>query len=225
MHIDNLIIEVTRKCNMSCDHCLRGDAENVNIDSHLFKHFIKRNRIDSVGCLSITGGEPFLNPNAIIRIAHVIYEQDVDLFGFFMATNGTVFDYSLIKPLAMFREKVDEDEMFFLEISKDDFHDDKPIHPIWKLIKHGIRTVEEKSVIAEGRGIDINPEGRTVRDGEWTWENGDIVEGNVYINALGMICKECDFSYESQKYRNIGHCLDRKLIEMEDNDYDDSEDI
>lgn len=211
---------------MSCDHCLRGDAENVNIDSHLFKHFIKRNSIDSIGCLSITGGEPMLNPNAIIRIANVIYEQDVDLFGFFLATNGTVFDYSLVKPLAMFREKVDEDEMFILTVSKDDFHDeDMKQHPIWKLINHTVRTVDPHHVIAEGRGRDYNPEGRLVYNEPWRWEDRDIVDGNVYINAWGMVCKECDFSYESQRLKNIGHCLDRKLIDMEDNDYDNSEDL
>lgn len=226
MHIDNLIIEVTRKCNMSCEHCLRGQAENRNIDINLFRKFIELNRIDSISCLSITGGEPLLNPSAIIRIAHVIHEQRIDLFGFFLATNGTVFSNKVIESLAMFRHMVDEDEMFTLTVSKDYFHDeDLPQHPIWKLINHTVRTVKRENVIAEGRGRDVNPKGRLVHNEPWTWEDGDIQEGNVYINALGMVCKECDFSYESQRLKNIGHCLEKRLIEMEDNDYDDSEDI
>lgn len=45
-------IEVTRRCNMCCDHCLRGMAQNLDIivlPDHVF----------------FTGGEPFLNVKAI----------------------------------------------------------------------------------------------------------------------------------------------------------------
>ena len=28
---NNVVIEITRRCNMCCAHCLRGDAENVDI--------------------------------------------------------------------------------------------------------------------------------------------------------------------------------------------------
>lgn len=27
----NIVIEVTRKCNLACDHCFRGCAQNMNI--------------------------------------------------------------------------------------------------------------------------------------------------------------------------------------------------
>ena len=32
MHICNLIIEITRRCNLQCDHCLRGNAESIDLD-------------------------------------------------------------------------------------------------------------------------------------------------------------------------------------------------
>ena len=27
----NAIFEVTRRCNLSCEHCLRGDAQNLDM--------------------------------------------------------------------------------------------------------------------------------------------------------------------------------------------------
>lgn len=33
--IDDLILEVTRRCNMCCLHCLRGEAENLDADIDL----------------------------------------------------------------------------------------------------------------------------------------------------------------------------------------------
>ena len=32
---NTVIIEVTRRCNMSCPHCLRGDAQNVDMDLYI----------------------------------------------------------------------------------------------------------------------------------------------------------------------------------------------
>ena len=29
--IANLVIEVTRKCNLQCAHCLRGEAQDIEI--------------------------------------------------------------------------------------------------------------------------------------------------------------------------------------------------
>lgn len=219
MHIDQLIIEITRKCNLSCPHCLRGDAQRIDIDINLFKQFIRLNDIDSIGTLTLTGGEPLLNPNAINRIAHVCYELKIDIFGFFMATNGTVFPYSVMESLSMFKEMTDDEDMFTLAVSKDEFHD-ATIHPAWSLIKHQDKPSSWQWLIAEGRGKDMNPKGRKPVDEKWEWRDGDIVEGEVYVNAKGQVCKNCDYSYRTQYYRNIGDCLKTKLIDMEGNDYE-----
>ena len=31
MQVYSLILEVTRRCNMCCAHCLRGEAENIDM--------------------------------------------------------------------------------------------------------------------------------------------------------------------------------------------------
>ena len=42
LYIKNLCIEITRRCNMRCAHCMRGDAEPVDIPlkhiSNLLRH-------------------------------------------------------------------------------------------------------------------------------------------------------------------------------------------
>lgn len=56
IHIDSLIVEVTRKCNMECSHCLRGPGEETFLNpDHIEKLF---SRIDTIGCITFTGGEP-----------------------------------------------------------------------------------------------------------------------------------------------------------------------
>ncbi len=70
LHIDSLVIEVTRKCNMSCEHCLRGASQRKTIDKlHMYKIF---NLIDSVCSLNITGGEPTLAMDSLEHIVNCI---------------------------------------------------------------------------------------------------------------------------------------------------------
>ena len=65
LYIKNLCIEITRRCNMRCTHCMRGDAESVDIPlkhiSNLLRH------VRHIHHFNITGGEPSLNvrPSAI----------------------------------------------------------------------------------------------------------------------------------------------------------------
>lgn len=37
---NNVVIEITRRCNMCCAHCLRGDAENVDIQEKYINAFL-----------------------------------------------------------------------------------------------------------------------------------------------------------------------------------------
>ena len=32
LHLKHLLLEATRKCNMACPHCMRGDAEDLSMD-------------------------------------------------------------------------------------------------------------------------------------------------------------------------------------------------
>lgn len=68
IRIDSLILEVTRRCNMCCPHCLRGDAENMDADIDLIPQIFEG--ITEVGTLTFSGGEPSLNTKYIRRTAH-----------------------------------------------------------------------------------------------------------------------------------------------------------
>jgi len=51
MDIYNLVIEVTRRCNMECEHCLRGEAENVDMDIKYIEKLFQK--IDYISTLSL----------------------------------------------------------------------------------------------------------------------------------------------------------------------------
>lgn len=41
IYVNYLAIEVTRRCNMKCNHCLRGDAQNLDISTAVLSGIAK----------------------------------------------------------------------------------------------------------------------------------------------------------------------------------------
>lgn len=69
----DLVLEITRRCNMKCVHCLRGDAEDLEMPFQILDNVMSR--IREVMTLTFTGGEPSLNVPAI---RHALQELLVD---------------------------------------------------------------------------------------------------------------------------------------------------
>ena len=86
LNISELVIEATRKCNMKCEHCMRGAAQRKTIsDQHIHKIL---QIIDNVGTLTITGGEPTLAMETLDQIKTCIIYGNADVSSFYMVTNG-----------------------------------------------------------------------------------------------------------------------------------------
>lgn len=126
LYIKNLCIEVTRRCNMSCAHCMRGDAEHVDIPlkhiSTLLRH------VKYIHHFNITGGEPSLNVRAIRHILSRVRAYGITVNDFYIVTNGSATSRSaeFIKACAAlyeYQEEKEQDSGHMLEMSDDRFHD------------------------------------------------------------------------------------------------------
>jgi MoaA/NifB/PqqE/SkfB family radical SAM enzyme len=62
LSLDNVIIEITRRCNMKCEHCLRGAQQRLDIPDDVLSKFFLRIRDSYINHLCLTGGEPSLAP-------------------------------------------------------------------------------------------------------------------------------------------------------------------
>lgn len=58
MQLNELILEITRKCNAHCDHCLRGNAQNIDMDDSIIDKALEG--VDSIINVVFTGGNHHL---------------------------------------------------------------------------------------------------------------------------------------------------------------------
>ena len=56
LHLKHLLLEATRKCNMACPHCMRGDAEELSMDYAVIDRIFEDVR--QIDHLVLTGGDP-----------------------------------------------------------------------------------------------------------------------------------------------------------------------
>lgn len=101
---NQLIFEVTRRCNMACGHCLRGDAQNVDLSSVDIDGVL--DQTEAIGQLAISGGEPILNVAGMRYIANGIARRGIPLMRVEIITNGLVYDERFIAIVKRFSEIV-----------------------------------------------------------------------------------------------------------------------
>lgn len=83
---DWIDIELTRRCNIACEHCMRGDAQNIDIEESTIDSFLAQTQI--IGKLLFGGGEPTLCLDKMKYILDGMKKRGVLLFGLEITTNG-----------------------------------------------------------------------------------------------------------------------------------------
>lgn len=236
--VDTVVIEITRRCNMCCAHCLRGDAENVDINSKYVDAFFNSFKDGAfISTITFTGGEISLNIPAIRYILEVVKKRGISVGSFYMVTNGK--DSSKMPDLAMaslewwnFCDDKD-DTMCGLCISRDAFHEKIPYKS--ESILSGLRYNRNDKVtdfhqyylLNEGRAKQLSstefkkrePTSKRI-DVTYEDNNGEKNDDSIcfsgdelYLNAIGDVVVGCDWSYESQKKYRIGNVMDEKWLE------------
>lgn len=199
-----LIIEVTRKCNLECEHCLRGDPENLDIDTSFITTTLEQLK-DEYLEVTFTGGEPTLNLAAIQHTIDEIRRLNIVLSSFYIATNGNDLSINFASVCLQLYALAAEKEMCSVALSADDHHEyipDDDLSLISGLSFFSKRDEDRNYFTKNGYGIR---QGRFADYGigrELTpapiITTYDLMDTEVYLNAKGTIINGCDWSYETQ---------------------------
>jgi len=201
MFISSLTIEITRRCNLSCRHCLRGNSQDIDIDPMYIGILFQK--ISGVYSLSITGGEPILNISAIRDIVSFAKLYNVEINNFYISSN-CIFDSDItfnnfIAAIIELYNYCKENVYSQLHYSNDKFHTRKPNQKYLDKLMDIPFFYNDTSLASE----DLINMGR-YRDGLVQENEKDIIieknsiRGNIYFNALGQVINGVNWSYSEQ---------------------------
>ena len=213
-HIDQLVIETTKRCNMYCEHCLRGNAENMDMSAKYLDELLSRT--DWIGTVVFSGGEPSLAVPVMQKFYELSEQYECIPDSFYIVTNGKENQKKLAHScLDAFAESC-EKETCGLSVSRDRFHEetDGSIFDGLNFLTadKDLRAYEKKYpewMIREGRAAD-NGMGREpdAYDGfscelipHWEWKPDKDPEMNIsiellYLSCNGYLYSDCNLSYD-----------------------------
>ena len=222
INIYSLSIEITRQCNMCCIHCMRGNAENTNLDPNILNSFLKQ--VKDITTLTITGGEPSLVPEIMIKLLRKFQKYKVDVGNIYIVTNGKKITNKFITACIEWYLYCYDNEISAVCTSKDMFHE--PVWPdnIKKLEALSFFNNRDKNtdftkthVLNIGRAKTLHLPNVTKNDRPYFEEiecetidehTIEVCSGNITVTTNGDILSQCDYAYNETDAIKIGDVND-----------------
>lgn len=221
LYLSQLVLEVTRRCNMSCDHCLRGDAQAIDMSTDVIDRVLDAVIGHGISTVTFTGGEPTLNVPAIQYFVDQVKARRIGVGSFYVVTNGKVESLSLLHALIELYAHCDEPEMSGLVISSDDYHESVDDPRIYKALKFfnadGHGPSDNRYVIQEGRALENGIGERESKPESWDFDKQlsqelyVSVNNTLHVSANGNVICGCDYSFETIDRDHVGNVLRESL--------------
>ncbi len=235
-------IELTRRCNEKCKHCLRGDAIDEDLSKEVIDSLFDNNNIRLIENLLLSGGEPTMNSKALYYLVDKIIEKRVVVGTYRVIINGTYYDPLFGKAITKLHEYIktvgwnDTYNVMYansfgrIGISQDQYHKEAKQEVLDKLSELPAKVVildneyNSNLLLPYGRALDNdlssnepNTSKLTDIDGSYImmkYGRGGIQINRHYICANGNVCLDPNYPFEIlDKYR-IGNVLESSIIEM-----------
>jgi len=228
MYIQDLMIELTRSCNMVCTHCIRGKAQNTTISMDTISDFFDKLNVLDIGTLMFTGGEPSLYPELIMETVALLERKNIPYQSFFIATNGIHHNKSdeFFIALANLHKNSEDRYMNNVRVSRDSYHVlspqtvDDELLSVFSFVE--INDIEEYDLYNEGFAFDNGLQATKSYDLEDVRldvsfdDQFDIeVSEPIYLASNGNIGIGCDFSYERFD-RELSCCNIKEVVDEKD---------
>lgn len=205
LEISSFILETTRRCNMNCDHCLRGGPGSGDMSPELLRVFLKQ--VQEIDEVTFTGGEPSLNIPIMRTFYDICEEYNIPIHSFFVATNGKENQMELATFLLEQYEKSDYQEGCAVALSIDAFHEEdisnlvKGLAFYTNIKEHPIGDFDWPIAMgtADMNGLGIeNP--RIIRDHFQIerMENQNLRVEDLYLSINGCVFPECNLTNEEE---------------------------
>lgn len=94
-----LSIEMTRRCNLNCDFCSRGDSQNLDISKEIIDKTLDEVTDMYIHMLQIYGGEPTLAPELFEYLVERIIDTHTQIGYVIFYTNGIIKDKRFLESL------------------------------------------------------------------------------------------------------------------------------
>lgn len=223
LHLSDLVLEVTRKCNMRCIHCLRGPAQRIDMDREVINRITAE--VNWIASLTLSGGEPSIAGKLIDHLRWALYFNNCDLERFWLTINARFFKEDFYDAIQELYYRCSIQEECCLTISGDQYHGQmsrvafERYSELPFFCTDRMRKIEDYQLLNEGMASKHQMGYRDARisdkiEGYTLDESTLYIDDLIYINAKGDVLLSCDLSYINQKKHSLGNVLHEPLADI-----------
>lgn len=230
-----VMFELTRRCDMQCSHCLRGDAEGLDMDWNMV-----RKTMDTFGSysdkFSFGGGEAILKPKLVAQFRQQLAWSGINtqwMESMWIVSNGKRLMKQDAEALKYGIESAEEAEPIVKEliklsryipitlaISTDPFHD-KGAEERYRYIEDMFEHHDEITVCQHGPResfSDLVGMGRQQYGGIEVKVSATEEDCNlIYVSVKGDIYPSCDLSYNfMDQFTETALCFGSIMVDSYD---------
>lgn len=235
-------IELTRRCNEKCEHCLRGDAIDSDLSKEVIDALFDNNDIRLIENLYLSGGEPTMNSKAFSYLVDKIIEKKVVVGTYRVIINGTYYEEEFGNAIRKLHEYIDrvgwnrECNVMYansfgrIGISQDQYHKKAKKEVLEELSKLPSKIVilddkyNSKRLLPYGRALDNDLSSNIPDISKLTNIDGTYIinkygrEGiqinKQYICSNGNVCLDPNYPFEVLDEYSIGNVLESSILDM-----------
>lgn len=113
-----LTFEITRRCNLNCGFCCKGDAQNVDMPKSIIDKTLNELGNGYFNNIRINGGEPFLAPELITYIIDQIIARKVKMRHLVIISNATIINSEIRDALNRCDSYIKDNYKNYIEIDE-----------------------------------------------------------------------------------------------------------
>jgi hypothetical protein len=221
---DELVLCVTRRCNLACFHCMRGKYQNKDMSKKLID--IVLSQTQRIHTVTFSGGEPSLATKVIDYFLKSAKASKVTIGSFYIVTSGIKESRELINTMLDLYSYCDEPDYCSFRISGDRFHhgNKKPNTKLYESIvfynkEESFYEYTTDSTYDQGYAHDNQLGSRKlVFDVPYLdidKDSGIIdVHNKLYIGTTGNVLTTCDVSYKNELKFSFGNVMNSSIYSI-----------
>lgn len=207
--IGNLGIEVTRRCNIQCKHCLRGTFQKRDISLHYIDTLL--DQVGHIKHFCPTGGEPSLNTEAIQYFIDGCKKRGIVIDTGLIFTNGVNIKQDFIDVCNELNNLCEF--KFNVILSNDKYHTDEADYDETLLSQLPFYSRKYESdyndlkggmmMHKEGLATIWYPTYAKMKSAAASINVFTLYKNPIYLNVEGSIINGCDWSYNNQNRHKL----------------------
>ena len=150
--LPTLAIEMTRRCNMNCKFCDKGESQNLDISKSIIDQTLDEVNRMFIHELRIFGGEPTLVPELIDYLVDAIIDRKTIIHNAVMFTNGNVMDESIalsFAKLLRYINSIEQDNLKYIRYFERNYA------PVYEHRKHSKAVIVVSTIARDTERVSV----------------------------------------------------------------------